>query len=76
MTLENKLEFDLPCWENISADCKDIINRLLDKDPKTRITLDKALSHKWFSNLNIGAYGIMGRNPEGRRELVNRTFKN
>ena len=43
MTLENKLEFDLPCWENISVDCKDIINRLLDKDPKTRITLDKAL---------------------------------
>mgnify|MGYP006096514359 CR=1 FL=1 len=43
MTLENKLEFDLPCWENISVDCKDIINRLLDKDPNTRITLDKAL---------------------------------
>ena len=53
MTLENKLEFDLPCWNNISEDCKDIINRLLDKDPKTRITLDKALSHKWFKDLNI-----------------------
>lgn len=53
MTLENKLEFDLPCWSNISDDCKDIINRLLDKDPKTRITLDKALSHKWFKDLNI-----------------------
>ena len=75
MTLENKLEFDLPCWENISADCKDIINRLLDKDPKTRITLDKALQHKWFSNLNINRFGIMGRSEEGKRQLIEKHLK-
>jgi serine/threonine protein kinase len=75
MTLENKLEFDLPCWENISVDCKDIINRLLDKDPNTRITLDKALSHKWFKNLNTDKFGLMGRSEEGREELIKKTFK-
>ena len=53
MTLENQLEFDLDCWKEISNDCKDIISKLLDKDPKKRITLDAALKHKSFSGLDI-----------------------
>lgn len=53
MTLENKLEFDLDCWKDISTECKDIISRLLDKSPKTRITLEQALKHKWFASLDI-----------------------
>ena len=33
MTLEDKLEFDLPCWKNVSDTCKDLIKQLLTKDP-------------------------------------------
>lgn len=32
MTLKSKLEFDLPCWENISKPCKNLLNALLEKD--------------------------------------------
>jgi serine/threonine protein kinase len=30
-------------WANISQNCKDIINDMLRKDPKERITVDAAL---------------------------------
>ena len=53
MTLENKLEYDLPCWTNISAECKDLLTRLLHKDPKKRITLEDALKHKWFNGIDL-----------------------
>ena len=48
MTLENELEFDLPCWDDISEDCKDLLIQLLCKESKKRITLEKALKHPFF----------------------------
>jgi len=53
MTLENKLEFDLPCWNSISENCKDLLMKLLAKDPQRRITLDNALKHKWFNGIDL-----------------------
>lgn len=32
----------------MSANAKDLISKLLTKDPKKRITCSEALSHKWF----------------------------
>jgi serine/threonine protein kinase len=40
MTLNNQLEFDLPCWSDHSTLSKDIITKLLEKDPQKRINLD------------------------------------
>ena len=34
MTLDDKLVFDLPCWDQITPMAKDLITRLLIKDPK------------------------------------------
>jgi len=48
MTLENKLEFDLPVWKETSEQCKDILRSMLEKNSGHRITLDNALNHKWF----------------------------
>lgn len=53
MTLENKLEFDLPCWNSISENCKDLLVKLLAKDPSKRITLENALKHKWFNGIDL-----------------------
>ena len=36
-------------WETISNDCKDLIQKMLIKDPKQRITVDEALNHPLFS---------------------------
>lgn len=51
MTLNKKLEFDLPCWKDYSAECKDILVRLLDKDPSQRINLKNTMNHKWFDGM-------------------------
>jgi serine/threonine protein kinase len=59
MTLENKLEFDLPCWTKISDMCKDLLTKLLMKDPKKRITLEAALKHPWFKGVNTNQIGLV-----------------
>jgi calcium-dependent protein kinase len=46
--LKSKLDFDEDEWGNISAEAKELISRLLEKDPKKRIKVDSALTHKWF----------------------------
>jgi calcium-dependent protein kinase len=47
-----KFSFASEEWESISKDAKDLIKKLLNKRPKTRITASKALQHKWFKNAN------------------------
>jgi len=48
MTLENPLIFDLPCWTKVSDSAKDLITKLLIKDPTKRYTLKEALAHEWL----------------------------
>lgn len=72
MTLENKLEFDLECWKDISRECKDLIGSLLHKDANARITLDNALKHKWFANLDINQYTGFVQNKEAAEKFKNK----
>lgn len=37
------------CWDNISPECKDILSKMLIKNPKDRITVDDALLHPFFT---------------------------
>lgn len=37
-------------WDKVSSDCKDLIEKMLDPDPKLRITPAQALQHTWFQN--------------------------
>lgn len=36
--------------QGISAECNDLIHRILEVDPSKRITLNEILNHKWMSN--------------------------
>jgi serine/threonine protein kinase len=38
-----------------SAEAKDLIEKLLQKDPKKRITASNALVHEWFDKVMDGA---------------------
>lgn len=44
-----RAEYDMPSpyWDNISENAKDLVKKLLQPDPKKRITADKALQHAW-----------------------------
>ncbi|CAG9463124.1 unnamed protein product [Pedinophyceae sp. YPF-701] len=46
--LDDDLSFDQPCWEDVSEDARDLIRKLLTKDPEQRITAPQALEHKWM----------------------------
>ncbi len=40
-------------FENISSDAKDLIQKLLEKNPKKRLSAHDALRHNWFKSLDI-----------------------
>ncbi|QCD81659.1 Protein kinase [Vigna unguiculata] len=42
--------FDEPPWPSLSDDAKDFVKRLLNKDPRKRMTAAQALSHPWIKN--------------------------
>jgi serine/threonine protein kinase len=48
-----KADFDFPSpyWDEISADAKDFISKLLVVDSKKRATSKQALDHKWIVNI-------------------------
>ncbi|KAJ4897827.1 CDPK-related kinase 2 [Raphanus sativus] len=49
--------FDEPPWTSLSLEAKDFVKRLLNKDPRKRMTASQALMHPWISgcknNMNI-----------------------
>lgn len=46
--LEGKLDFETGPWPSISASAKDLISKMLEYDPKKRITAADALEHPWM----------------------------
>jgi len=42
------IDFDPQYWNGISNNAKDLILKLLDRNPKTRFTAQQALNHKWM----------------------------
>ncbi|MED6120099.1 CDPK- kinase 5 [Stylosanthes scabra] len=44
--------FDEPPWPSLSTEAKDFVKRLLNKDPRKRISAAQALSHPWLRNYN------------------------
>jgi serine/threonine protein kinase len=48
MTCEDDVIFDTPTWKGYSAESRDLITRLLMKEPEKRITLPEVIEHPWF----------------------------
>ncbi|KAM5549162.1 CDPK-related kinase 5 [Rosa sericea] len=44
--------FDEAPWPSLSVEAKDFVKRLLNKDPRKRMTAAQALSHPWMRNYN------------------------
>lgn len=48
--LRAKYDFPSPWWDPISIDAKDLVRKLLELDPKKRLTAKQVLEHGWMSN--------------------------
>lgn len=44
-----KFSFKHSVWKEISPEAKDLITKLLDLNPKSRLSAKEALEHKWFT---------------------------
>jgi len=49
--LAGKVSFSDKFWKDVSKDAIDLVIKMLDANPKTRISASKALEHKWFNIL-------------------------
>lgn len=48
--LKSDPTFDEPPWPSLSDEAKDFVKRLLNKDPRKRMTAAQALGHPWIKN--------------------------
>ena len=47
--LKGQLEFDEKDWQGTSDSVKDLIKKLLNREPKERLSAEQALEHEWFN---------------------------
>uniref|UniRef100_A0A7S0ZFE4 Protein kinase domain-containing protein n=1 Tax=Timspurckia oligopyrenoides TaxID=708627 RepID=A0A7S0ZFE4_9RHOD len=47
--MKGQVEFPEAEWASVSADAMDLIMRMLDVNPRTRITADEAFAHPWLN---------------------------
>lgn len=53
-----KLDFSQPLWQKVSAPAKNLLKKLLEKEPIKRVTAVQALDHLWFKQLSYANYDI------------------
>ncbi len=52
---EAEYSFPSPYWDKISDSAKDIVRKLLNKNPDKRLTSDQALAHTWVTGASASA---------------------
>ena len=52
--LRADVSFDKPVWKGVSEMAKDLIHRLIVRDPSLRLTAAESLQHPWIVNVEIG----------------------
>jgi hypothetical protein len=47
----NEISYEYRCFQDVSSEAKDFIQKLLEADPSKRLTADDTLNHPWISTL-------------------------
>ena len=71
--LNNEINLNTPELKNVSESCKDLINKLLNKDYKERIKAEEALKHDFFNtgiNVSNLLKGKFKENTEILKKLL------
>ena len=48
--VSQELSFKRPVWNTVSESCKDVLQRMLEKDQEARISITEVLAHPWFAS--------------------------
>ena len=53
--LEDPIDFESDPWPRLSPDCKDLVSKMMTRDPEKRITARAALLHPWLQQTALEA---------------------
>ena len=51
LTLSGEVQFELPIWQKVSHTGKKLLQSLLAKNPRERISLEELQEHPWFNSI-------------------------
>jgi serine/threonine protein kinase len=75
MTCEDDVIFDPQTWKAFSVEAKDLIFRLLIKNPEKRITLDEVIEHAWFRKIKTKIETKLQLHPPRKSPIANKTLQ-
>ncbi|KAF2078427.1 hypothetical protein CYY_000294 [Polysphondylium violaceum] len=75
LIIKSELNFDLPGWESISDAAKDLIKKMMNPDPATRITCEQILEHPWILESKMDSPQLGSFHKQLRRYNSQRYFK-
>ncbi|KAG9149156.1 hypothetical protein Leryth_003154 [Lithospermum erythrorhizon] len=58
--MKGKLDFESDPWPQISESAKDLIRKMLDRDPRSRIKAHEVLCHPWIVDDNVATDKPLG----------------
>ncbi|CAM0911787.1 unnamed protein product [Alopecurus aequalis] len=64
--LRGGIDFSREPWPRVSANAKDLIRRMLDPDPATRLTAPQVLEHPWLKNADTAPNVSLGEAVRAR----------
>ena len=71
--LNNEINLNTPELKNVSESCKDLINKLLNKDYEKRIKAEEALKHDFF-NTGINVSNLLKGKFKENTEILKKFF--
>ncbi|RHY02607.1 hypothetical protein DYB25_011633, partial [Aphanomyces astaci] len=68
-------KFDAPYWDDVSADAKDFISKMLIVNPNDRHTADQLLEHVWVTGDEVSTVPLTKAMEELKKYNTRRKFK-
>lgn len=68
MIKTSELNFNGEEFEDISNQCKDLISKLLDKNPQTRLNVQDSFDHAWFKSMKSASAKKINSTLQIKRE--------
>lgn len=69
-TIYEQINFNHKVWSTVSAEGKDIISKLLVKQPKGRMTIEEVLDHPWIIGDDVNIRDLRRKSSEGGDKIM------